>query len=686
MNHTPAYYGPPYIHQPLPLPPEVGRHPPYTRILILSPGSGSQPFHGRLEVGDVEQWTNTYEALSYTWGTEESVTCIWLDGRPLSIKPNLEKALSYIRLPDLARRVWIDALCIDQTNVDERTRQVQYMTKVYKHAARTIAWIGAKSPGIELAFDAIKAMASVREMVKEDISAGPGRQIDDETSKEIMAATVASLPEGTMQSLVDLYARPYLARSWVIQEVSVCSWAVAKCEELEVSFLDLIGTSHTVLEVVNLQGDAIPDKPIAFWSHMFVQKTIPGFFKTNVQGSLGPLLDVLQRSREFKATDPRDKIFSLLGICDEGMQPELALTQVMTSNGQDSSLAKMLRKAVGGVSGFINNLDPTIDFGRPAALKPDYSKDCVSVYCDATRFQIRRSPRLLRVLSHVQHTDEKLGGEYPSWVPKWFEPKSVTTIGESTFLAGLCNGHFRYFANIHDSPLGRDSVRPRVLSLDGYLVDTVQSVTSVLKADLNEGIPLMSFWSELFDFPFFRPHPCAYRSGAPLDLEFCKTMTVAPLGAAMHHVLSRVTSYQPEDINFGTEELKHMADCDAAHFVYNFAQANEVPLEPYQPLLADAANSLPQRFMIPAMSCSHNRRLFLTHQGRLGLGPMMMQPGDQVVVLYGGRMPFILRPRGDHYSFIGDCYVRDDDVMWGDMTERVRYNKGGPPVATFEMR
>ncbi|KXX78562.1 Heterokaryon incompatibility protein 6, OR allele [Madurella mycetomatis] len=74
---------------------------------------------------------------------------------------------------------------------------------------------------------------------------------------------------------------------------------------------------------------------------------------------------------------------------------------------------------------------------------------------------------------------------------------------------------------------------------------------------------------------------------------------------------------------------------------------------------------------------SLNRHAFLTRNGRIGIGPKVMQPGDEVALLLGGKLPFVLRPRSDHHVFVSACYVRDDDVMWGVETEKVRFNKPG---------
>jgi hypothetical protein len=106
--------------------------------------------------------------------------------------------------------------------------------------------------------------------------------------------------------------------------------------------------------------------------------------KSDVKGSMGPLLQLLTGTRELKATDPPDKIFSLFRILGEGIQPALAITQIMTENAETPGWLKMLRCGVTNISNHVNDIDPNRDFGKPSALKPDYTKDTVSVYRDVT--------------------------------------------------------------------------------------------------------------------------------------------------------------------------------------------------------------------------------------------------------------------------------------------------------------
>lgn len=63
-----------------------------------------------------------------------------------------------------------------------------------------------------------------------------------------------------------------------------------------------------------------------------------------------------------------------------------------------------------------------------------------------------------------------------------------------------------------------------------------------------------------------------------------------------------------------------------------------------------------------------------------------MQPGDEVCILFGGRVPFILRPMQDHHLFVGDSYVMDDDVMWAKPTKEAKAIRKARIPVMFELR
>lgn len=100
-----------------------------------------------------------FEALSYFWGTETADRTLSLDNTPFSIKPNLETALLELSKGSVERLLWIDAVCINQADLNERNEQVRKMRSIYRQAVRVIIWIGPRWEGKSAAADAIQEFA-----------------------------------------------------------------------------------------------------------------------------------------------------------------------------------------------------------------------------------------------------------------------------------------------------------------------------------------------------------------------------------------------------------------------------------------------------------------------------------------------------------------------------------------------
>jgi hypothetical protein len=86
----------------------------------------------------------------------------------------------------------------------------------------------------------------------------------------------------------------------------------------------------------------------------------------------------------------------------------------------------------------------------------------------------------------------------------------------------------------------------------------------------------------------------------------------------------------------------------------------------HNPAVLDSTAS---KYQSDAYFYCNNRRFFWTENGTFGLGPQCMCAGDIVVVLYGGNTPYVLRPRGNAYLFMGQAYV--DNLMQGQLMEEV---------------
>ena len=83
---------------------------------------------------------NPYTAVSYTWNHWAGDERIYIDDRPFLIKRNLWKCLQRLKLS--WRFIWADAVCINQTDLEEVNHQVGLMGQIYANAAVVSAWLG----------------------------------------------------------------------------------------------------------------------------------------------------------------------------------------------------------------------------------------------------------------------------------------------------------------------------------------------------------------------------------------------------------------------------------------------------------------------------------------------------------------------------------------------------------------
>ncbi|PMD53636.1 uncharacterized protein K444DRAFT_700269, partial [Hyaloscypha bicolor E] len=98
--------------------------------------------NGRFPWGD-------YVALSYTWGNTDETSEIVVNGKPVKVRPNLECALRVLREKGPIRagmKVWIDALCLNQMDTNEKNAQVPRMREIYQRALNVVVWLGPENP------------------------------------------------------------------------------------------------------------------------------------------------------------------------------------------------------------------------------------------------------------------------------------------------------------------------------------------------------------------------------------------------------------------------------------------------------------------------------------------------------------------------------------------------------------
>lgn len=181
----------------------------------------------------------SYEALSYTWRSDypdEYAIVQREDGKKetalLQIGGNPALALRSLRYKDTVRTLWVDSICINQRNTEERTQQVARMAAIYKSASRVVVWLGAASGDSELAMKTLYYLGQQVVYAKDNwLLTRPGGV------EGFWCEGKCVLPYGdeVWTAIDNLLARPWFTRVWIIQEIQLARrGAVIQCGQEQV--------------------------------------------------------------------------------------------------------------------------------------------------------------------------------------------------------------------------------------------------------------------------------------------------------------------------------------------------------------------------------------------------------------------------------------------------------------------
>lgn len=154
------------------------------RILALAPGTGDNALYGDLFVESLDYDDLHYTAISYTWSGPVGGSTIIINGIPLFITENLKLALRRIRGPSRSKNLWVDAICINQNDVEEKSLQVSLMGDIYASATRTTVWLGEKSAQSDVAMDLIRSRRGDSLSYDSDADQGPTLAITELLGRE----------------------------------------------------------------------------------------------------------------------------------------------------------------------------------------------------------------------------------------------------------------------------------------------------------------------------------------------------------------------------------------------------------------------------------------------------------------------------------------------------------------------
>jgi hypothetical protein len=288
-------------------PPLQGRN---IRLLKIRLGSEETP----LEINLVKRRLGSvkFEALSYVWGKQAARQRIKCNGRWICVGSSLLDAFG-----ELARRrstglVWADAICINQNDDQEKTRQVRMMRDIYEKAERVIIWLGKEQSGDGRGFELAKSLYQKCDGASYNMYATT-YDFEDFDCATRGAPNPVPLRSPDWAALFAILSHPWFSRIWVVQELLVAQRSIMWRGALDLNTDIILWVTMQIARHSNLYNsfDIFMDSPPS--SALMARNIATGYFEYKRIGRLA-IYDVLSRYNGMEATDPRDRYFALAGI------------------------------------------------------------------------------------------------------------------------------------------------------------------------------------------------------------------------------------------------------------------------------------------------------------------------------------------------------------------------------------
>ncbi|ETS79688.1 hypothetical protein PFICI_09541 [Pestalotiopsis fici W106-1] len=623
------------------------------RLLDILPGTDEDPIAISLQT--VSLSTNPdFEALSYVWGDPAVTEQVACHGRLLRVTTNLFNAFRQLRLPDRRRTLWADAVCINQTDLDEKSQQIQIMHRIYKSCRTCAIWLGQADEHSAVALDIVQLMGEMvcrrRGISMEELESQPERDRRD-PMQALRIGLDESLPAINSPrwfSLFRFLRREWFSRVWVVQEIYFSPNVLFYCGDRTTRYAPLFYTTEWILRNgMHVNHSAFRERHRQWSISKDFSSGTPGLnilgMRPECYGGQPPMLaQLLSSHRSFNATDPRDKVYAMMHL-------------------------------------------PPFRSEYPE-LVPDYRRSAEDIYTDVA-FRLLTGPKhpffVLTTIDIHKDPDEEL--RLPSWVPCWHRERKNPNIGIVWY-------HLMSTAVSEDAKAAsRLALLPspgRALQVRGFEFDVVQDVCEQKFWTLNgPDQPHIPLFSPLTPWEPYSPEAGRppYQSVQGIMAAYCMTLTA-----------SCRQTYGFHSFRCGTKVYSdHVRDFVA--WLTWIRTLQEMPQKtPHQNFYPPGLHALPQPTMFSTsdaevserskryshMTSHYNigRSLVRTRRGYLGTAPNNVRKGDVVCVFMGAAVPFVLRARDDTdggYMMIGDANIHgimDGEILrnWEDVKTQLR--------------
>ncbi|EXJ74247.1 uncharacterized protein A1O5_02543 [Cladophialophora psammophila CBS 110553] len=573
-----------------------------------------------------------YDALSYVWGDSAPNQQIALNGCGFEVTPNLHAALRHLRDGSAERTLWVDAICIDQSNTKEKEREVSRIDKIYYHARQVVVWLGEGTPPSDIAMDfASRIYECFQTMDDHD-----PRRFKNKPGGEYDEGFIYWMDSGTRISVVDelldnthleswtsfheLLQRPWWERAWVLQEITLASNISVQCGNISKPWIVINAAAQIAYDTWTI----VASRPAQGGSWM----------PASSRDVVGALLHTRHRWRQYHRVIPSKVATREVNYIPERAEGAL---QFLMANTQRK--CKLLPDKIFSVLGLLPE-------ALAKAIRPNYQHPSERVFKEAVRTFIQVTGSL-NIICHSQYSPWQQA-DLPSWMPDWTrQPRMAVYADQAHTGLGFYNpvGDTKACITISDDL--------SVLTAEGFVVGTVKF--GLVEFALIPGL------AKVYGEP--RQHSAdilSYPNGHRV---------VVVLGPG------RSRPSDPSYWNFGQSFWQIIGPHIKGKSYYEVMEFDLLSLflQCLQKRLAVMRSEIPapeeSRFLsgdeeaefanIPATvhSLLVGRTLVVLDEKIMGFAPDFTQPGDLVCLLKGCDSPVILRKQANApYMFIGDSY------------------------------
>ncbi|KAH7146846.1 heterokaryon incompatibility protein-domain-containing protein [Dactylonectria estremocensis] len=592
------------------------------RLLTIQADNQDEPLRGQLTETALEEHPK-YITLSYTWGGATATKDLQLDGKRFKIRPNVFDALRRLRKNLGSFTIWIDAICINQDDLDERSAQVSIMRQIYESADRTIVYLGENSHGkklqefCETLYDFTSSFPALAAVVNSPFP--PGSHV-----KDLTAFGLPGRNGPQWRAFFRLTSHVWFVRVWAFQE----SLVSRNCDIVDG---DLVFPQARLFETITAlffelrMFQYVANLDVMKWMQVaqrcdMVLKAqhLPSPVDGRQSWSRSSLINLLRSSIGAGASDPRDFVFALLGISLEADEP---------------------------------------------TLQPDYQQDVDEIYKRVAKYMVKTGSANLLLDCALTHPPSG----WPTWIPRW--DAGVNDVKHTwTWTRGTTSRMHHHFRAVGDSSTkGFRCEDSYTLVGRGIVFDRIENTGYRSRFwnknyDIENTMNLVDRIAQLTSMLAEIQHP--YGTGRDAIQAIARTVVMgdrmdADTGTAAHadalaHWLPAAEARIIHD-DLTPDHGKTLKSIARIRQSKDFLSLGKDP----------AGAKYARQFFDEVLNTSLACTPFTTSRGYLGLTTERARAGDVVVLLPGCEVPLVLRPKGDGtFNYVTTCYVQG--IMLGE--------------------